>query len=204
MILIVDYGGRGRSTEIRSALLSQNIPCAVVSAKHVVKYPAALIVFAFVSTEDMLNTVSVRCGRIPLLAVNETGGRIYNSDVRFYDPDIHKTCEEFIIAYLYERYGITTGDYSRGDLSVSSGTVMAGVSYLKLTKTETRILVLFLICSDKWISADNVGRTCFESSRGSKSVPVHICNINRKAEAVLGRPIILCSRRTGYRLNGAV
>ena len=204
MILIVDGSGRGRGAKLRSALLSHNIPCAAVNTLNIAKYPAALIVFAFVSSEDMLNTISVRCGRTPLLAVNETGGRIYNSDVRFYNPDIHKTIEEFIISFLYERYGITAGHYSRGDVSVLRGTVMAGVSYLNLTKTETRILVLFLMCSDKWISADNIGRACFESSGGNKSVAVHICNINRKTKTVLGKPIIICSRRTGYRLNGAV
>jgi len=206
MILIADDSKRKRSTELRYKLMSLGLPCIMVDQDHIRKHPEALLVMTFVSSEDKLNLIAVKCGRIPLLVVNESGSRIYNKDVTFYDDSIYKSYEEFILAYLNEKLGIVIDDHTYGRITLGERSVYMGPSSFRLTVCERMILMLVMLCHGKWVSEESIRKACFSSSakRNTTRVSVHICNINKKSKNVFKWPIITCKRGVGYMLDPCV
>lgn len=201
MILLVDDDRENRTIRLRDALRACGIPCICIRCAAVRDYPEALFAFVFASSEYHLNTVSLRCGRLPLLCVNESGGRIYNKDVIFFDSARFVSYEDFVIDFMKTEFGITPHDLTVGELTVADGTVSYGVNRLRLTPAEHRILTLLAFCSGKWVSEKNILRTCFDNISTSCRVPVHICNINSKAKKTFGRKLIKCKRGIGYILS---
>lgn len=203
MILIVDDDKTKRSRDIKSALSEYGIPSVVCGIGHIRHYPETLAVFCAVPSQDKLDLICVRCGRIPVIAENLSGSRIYNKDVSFYDSTACPFPAGFIISFLNERYGIIPSELRYGDLLILPDIIQYGIAGLRLTGTERRILVLLLLCKEKWVSEFCITHTCFRrvGAGNSTRVSVHICNLNRKARAVTGRNFILTKRGVGYMLD---
>ena len=190
-----------RIEAIRDFFLAEGIPCLTVRSVQVTDHPTALAVFLFTPSDDHLRTVSVRCKRIPILAVNESGSRIYNNDAVFYDAGVHGSYESFILDFLRTKYGITCGNYVIGDLSVVGDAATYGMNPIKLTPTERKILVLLMMCKNQWISEDEVGRVCLGSRSKTSSITVHVCNMNKKFKIAAGKRLIRTKRGAGYMIN---
>lgn len=186
---------------IRDSFYAAGIPCLTVRSANVSEYPWALAAFLFAPSDDYLRTVSVRCKRIPILAVNESGSRIYNNDVIFYDPALFGSYEDFITAFLRTRYGITCGNYVLGDLSIVGDTVTYGINNVMLTPTERRILILLVMCKERWISEAEISRTCLDGGSKTSSVAVHVCNMNKKFKTATGKRLIRTKRGFGYTVS---
>ncbi len=200
MILLINDGKDKRIERLHENLQALGIISVAVESGRVREYSEACCAFVIAGSENELNIVSVRCGKLPLLAVNESDSRIYNKDVVFYSSSCGSH-ENFIIDYLRKVHGITGGTLKIGALTVGDASVSYGVNSLKLTGTERNILRLLGICKGKWISEENIERICFESSGTSCRVSVHICNINRKFREFAGRNLIRCKRGIGYILE---
>lgn len=202
MILIVDFEKRTVSAKLFERLVESGVPCIYTDTEKIRKYPSATAVIAFVRTEDMLNRVCVKSGKIPVLAINESGSRIYNNDVLFFDEVTHGDSFDFLISYLHDKFGFTKNMCYKGDLSVNGSDVRLEEQICKFTATERRIIVLMIYCSEKWVSEDEVVKTCFSHTgkKFSSRVSVHICNINKKSKSAFGIKLIECKRGVGYTL----
>lgn len=206
MILIVDEYRRKTARCLRESLWNCGIPSVLTDRDHIERFPEALCAIAFVGSEEYLNTVSLRCHRIPLLAINESQSRIYNKDVLFYDPSLNDSYTDFLLSFLKEKYGFLPDEFGTGDVLLKGDDVLVGYAYLRFTKTERRILALLVMCSGKWVSSDTVRNACFENTgKGETSrISVHICNINKKSSAVCGRNLIRTKRGIGYMLDRGI
>ena len=74
---------------------------------------------------------------------------------------------------------------------------------LHLTHSEYRILLFLCNHTERIFSAEDILAFCFAESYRMKltNVRSHISSINKKAKALSGRKLILCTRKTGYQLN---
>lgn len=201
MFLIVDDDKLKRSRVLRDALAAYELPVIITTAAQISCYPEALAVVAFADSEAYLNTVSLRCGRIPLLAVNGSGSRIYNKDVVFYDPRVHGSHAEFVLDFIEKHFGITPPVYKVRNLTVNGTRVNMDIVRFKLTASERRILILMMICRDRWVSERSIGRACFADCKKSCRVAVHICNMNKKARGYIGQRLVMTKRGRGYKLE---
>jgi len=198
----VDEDKRKRAYDLSDSFAELGLASIVTDMDHIRKYPEAIAVAVFVPSENYLNKVSVRCGKIPIIAINESGSRIYNKDVVFYSENFHGKYDDFIFSFIFEKYGILKGDYSCGELRIVDDKVTLGIAYLKLTKSERRILSMLIVCGG-WVSEHSILKACFKNTgkKSSTRVPVHICNINKKTKGISGRPIILTKRGIGYMVD---
>ena len=72
---------------------------------------------------------------------------------------------------------------------------------MELTVTEFRILWA-LYNSDATVSLAELQKSIDDTKQADrKSIAVHVCHINKKAEAIGGRKIILNKCKAGYRLT---
>ena len=201
MVLLVDDEKQPRIAEIRDQVRNSGIPCISVSLNDIQRYSDAVMVFAFVPTENYLNIVSLRCKRVPLLAVNESGSRIYNKDVLFFDKEKHSSYLLFILGFIKDKYGIEAGKYHTYDASVIGREVVCGVNKFSLTPAEYRIISLLAVSRSNWICEKVIADVCFDDPSKSCRVSVHICNINNKAKLYIGHPLIRTKRGKGYMLE---
>lgn len=209
MILLLDDRTDDRADKrilmLKDSLKALGLPCAVIKSTSVADYSSALCAFVFTPSDHYLRTVSVRCKRVPILAVNESSSRIYNNDALFFDPVTHGSYVSFITDFLHERYKVTVGEYKTGELTVIDGAVLYGISSIKLTPSERRILVLLMLCSNRWVSENEICNLCFDKRSNSGRVSVHICNLNKKFRLHTGKRIISVRRGNGYKIDeGAV
>ena len=75
---------------------------------------------------------------------------------------------------------------------------------LKLTKTEHKILLLLSSNADRSFSAAGISHLISpisEKPMSANNLAVHVFGINKKASLITGRPLILNSRKEGYRLS---
>ena len=201
MILLACDSKDNRIIDLKNTLIIAGMPCAIVGCDSIPEYPMALAVFTFTKSENYLNTVSLRCKRTPLIAVNESGSRIYNNDVLFCESGDTQFCAEYMLNFIKAKYGITAGEYLIDDVSVRSLEAVSGVSRVSLTPVEYRILSLLVICKGKCLSESIIGKVCFEDHSKSCRVPVHICNLNKKCKTVFGYKLITAKRGLGYSVN---
>ena len=72
--------------------------------------------------------------------------------------------------------------------------------HVYFTKTE-KLIITMLLLSSGWKNAECIAAYCKRKGRNARdSIGVHICNINKKTRAALGRDIIECKRYMGYRI----
>ncbi len=199
MVILADDNKDIRIHKLKALLSDYGIPCVAVKSERIADYPEALAVFVITPSENYLNTVALRCRHTPILCENESGSRIYNKDVLFYNSNVHGTIERFIIDFIKEKYGIDCADYTVGNLKLTIAEVQYGLSKVKLTAAEHRILTLLTVCRDHWISEKNIDSVCLGGRSSSCRVSVHICNINKKFKVLAGHRIIKCKRGVGYK-----
>ena len=73
---------------------------------------------------------------------------------------------------------------------------------VRLTKSEHKILLLLSSDPERIFSGESISRLAFPFHDISKNqLAVHICNINKKAEAISGRKLIINPHKNGYMLN---
>ncbi len=202
MILIIDEERTKRALDLKYAIESRGIPVAFTTADRIKNHPVFTAAVAFVSSEYALNMISVRLGKCLLLCINKSGNRIYNKDVVFFEDHFGNEAD-FVFSTLKERLGFNPKELRVGDLTIGVNFVKVGLSYMNLTVTERRILVLAAFLAGRDFDVDTVLASCFPNSgRGrSDKVSVHICNLNKKAKTAMGRPIIRCKRGVGYTLD---
>lgn len=70
---------------------------------------------------------------------------------------------------------------------------------LALTPTEHRLLALLLSYPEKIFSTSDISSLIY--LKNEASVPVHVCAVNKKAERISGRPLILSKYDMGYYIN---
>ncbi len=120
--------------------------------------------------------------------------------------------------------GMYTAPLTYGHTTIREDGIVLHVGYrLCLSPTEANILGILMSRAqrspDSYCSAENLARDLFEASKEqhdsdnptstAETVPympaeqlsVHIGRINRKAEVIGGRKLILCRRGQGYRIN---
>lgn len=199
MVILADDNNDKRIQKLKDLLSGSGIPCVAVKSDHIPELPEALAVFAITTSENHLNTVSIRCGRMPLLCFNESGSRIYNKDVVFYSDTDSDTVERFIVDFIKDKYAIDFEDYIVGNLRFTPTEIRYGINRVKLTAAERRILVLLSLRREIWISEKQIEAVCFDGRSSSCRVPVHICNINKKLKSIAGHRIIKCKRGVGYK-----
>lgn len=204
MFLIVDDDKLKRSRVLRDTLAAYELPVIIATASQICDYPEALAIVVFADSEAYLNIVSLRCGRIPLLAVNASGSRIYNKDVLFYNPRAYGSHAEFVLDFIKRRFGIAPPIYKVRNLIVNGSEVNMDIVRFKLTASERRILILLMICRDRWVSERSISRACFTSCKKSCRVAVHICNLNKKVRGYIGQRLVKTKRGSGYMLESLI
>lgn len=200
MILLVCDTKDNRIDSLKKNLRREGVPCLSVRTDDVSSYGNAAAVFAFVPSENYLNTLSLRCKRIPVLAVNKSGSRIYNKDVLFYEESCG-SYEDFIINFIKDNYGTEPGRYLTYDVTVDGRDVLCGLNSFRLTPAEYRIISLLAFSRGKWIDEKTIAAVCFDDSSKSCRVSVHICNINNKAKLYTGHTLVKTKRGKGYMLE---
>jgi DNA-binding response OmpR family regulator len=74
---------------------------------------------------------------------------------------------------------------------------------LRLTKSEYKILLLLASYPEKAFQSADIVRLAFPFSPdvSKNHLAVHVCNINKKAEKISGRKLIVNPHKNGYTLN---
>ena len=125
---------------------------------------------------------------------------IAGSDDQLVMPASSTQLSSFLFRF-YER-AVPKHSTNSTRLHISSNrndTTLLGYS-LKLTPSENRILLLLSTFHEYCFTKEQVAALCFPE-RSVRSVPVHICNINKKAGVISERALILDLYGKGYILN---
>ncbi len=86
-----------------------------------------------------------------------------------------------------------------------SGRILKLLSYpVFLTYSETDILVTLMNNIGKYLSAEELSKTCGKNTCTARSVVTHIYSINQKAAPIISRQLILSKRGEGYILNSKI
>lgn len=201
MILIIDEERTKRALDLKKALENRGLPTVFVTVDRIKKYQVFTAAVAFVSSDYMLNMISVRLGKCLLLCINDSGHRIYNKDAIFYD-ECYEDKTEFVLRQLKDKLFIDPTALQIGELCVEGDSVSVGLSFLKLTETEKNILVLAMLLRGQYFDSRTALEACFHGcGKNAGKVSVHICNLNKKARSVTGRTLICCKRGVGYCLD---
>lgn len=106
----------------------------------------------------------------------------------------------YISAKRYIKTMFTCGDDYYIDKD-SSSVYYLGYK-LNLSDNEFKIFCSIAHSSQEYISAEKILRECFPNKcKTTGNVAVHVCNINRKAQVIGGRRLIVSKYKSGYRLN---
>ncbi|MDD6094483.1 MAG: hypothetical protein PUC29_01935 [Clostridia bacterium] len=166
---------------MRGHLFERGIPCIVSDTEHFDKYlPCELII---VTEKYLMKDV-------------EYLASMYGRHKIFYLREYAPMTEE-ITALVYEYFhGFTNLRKSR--VTVSDGSIVFCGKTVLLTKTERRILNMFLF-SDKRYTAESIAAYCLNKASPETAIS-HIHKINRKASVLTGINLIECKRYEGYKL----
>ena len=97
MVVIVDERARVRSISLRERLLAEGVPCALCSLDTLSHLSAAPVTVCFATDRDHLFRVSLRAGDTVLIALDLSGGRLYDPDAVIWDESLHGDLVHFII-----------------------------------------------------------------------------------------------------------
>lgn len=88
-------------------------------------------------------------------------------------------------------------------INEDTGTAVLLGYRLKLSPCEFKILsLLYKSDRDSFIDANTIKSAALSSvGAAPSSIPVLVSKINKKAKLISGRPLILCKRNSGYKLN---
>lgn len=182
MILVVDNTRRKMRNEIYRIFYEAKIPCIVSDLDHCDYYmPAALIVV----TERYL-----------LEPVKYLAKMYDNSPVILWDEvtDFY----EFVFNEYQKIYGFEIFTCFRNRVKAEGNLLYISNKRLRLTDTEHRIFN-YLLYYPGYHLKDDIAKYCLKGGfNDMNAVPVHICNINNKAQRLNDRHIISVLRYKGY------
>lgn len=184
MILIVDNTKRKMRSILRENLLEKAVPCALSGSDGIdICLPTAACI---VTEKYLYNNVSYMTSiRSPSSLC------LYSGEDEIFDL-VAGVAEELLLRIKEKE--------SQYHLVFNEGEILYCGKLLCLTKTELRILRMLLLC-EGWQTKDKIARYCTNDPVSDEnSIPVHICNINKKATSVSGRILVEKRRYCGYRL----
>ena len=184
MILIIDSSFKNTALWEREQLLSEGIPCAACDLSGALELlPAA---FVFVTEGHIMEDVKYMCSMIKDLRVIFCKER----------SDIIDLARSMACEYL-QKYESVCCPVCR---SREEGIFYIYSKPVYLTKTE-ELIVTALLAASAWYTPHTLAAFCKSGAKSSAdSIGVHICNINKKVRAAVGRDIIECKRYKGYRI----
>ena len=184
LIIIVDNTKRKARNEIRNSFHEKNIPCVVTDSNHFGSFlPAELIIITENYLLDDVKYVGEMYGKLTYCICDENKPLICSA-------------EEIAISHFNG-----FGDYKRSKITVKDGKTFFCGRKIKLTKTEQRILNMFLY-SDKTYTAEAVAAFCLGSTNASACTAIsHISKLNAKSKRLTGFALIKGKRYEGYTLN---
>lgn len=182
MFLVVDNTRRKMRNEIYRRFCEARLPCIVSDLEHCDYYmPAALII---VTERYLLEPVQYLA-------------KMYNkSPVVLWDEktDLYK----FILDEYYKLYGVEIFNSFRNRIKTENELVYFSNKRMWFTETEQRIFN-FLFYYPGYHLKDEISKYCLKDGiKDLNAVPVHICNINNKAQRINERHMILSLRYKGY------
>jgi len=205
LILIIDEPGLTRSDNLRREIIEDGLAAVLATEDSIMKFPEAIAALVFTNSEIHLSMVALRCKRIPVLACNLSGSRIYNSDVTFYNPRSGETVKDFLYGFILKKYGFDCKTPTLGDMMLADRYLRIGPVQVRLTPTERRIVALLMMTRDNWVSENSIHKAVSAKVGGKHGrIPVHICNINSKIKSALRVDIIETKREKGYRFKKTI
>lgn len=182
MVLIVDNTQRKLRKEIRDALFSRCIPCAVTNTEKMDAFFPTRIVIA--TEEYLFYDVSYLAD-------------IYNCDAVLYDQN--EDLLSFVLRIFSEHYNESF--HKSFMLEFVDEELFVCKKHIRLTDTE-RMIFKMLLCSENWVTKDSLALYCLrDPSSDQGSISVHISNINKKVKAATGLKLVAFKRFSGYRLG---
>ncbi len=184
MILIVDNTRRKTISKIKEDLLRDGIPCAVADVEGIMELlPAS---FVIVSEPHLLLDVQYMC------SLNMSTSPVLCEE----DDNIAELARS-----LFDRVAVVYEDpYSPIYRSSENDGYVIYSKTIHFTKTE-KLIITMLLLGKGWYTPECIADYCKKESRNAvKSICVHICNINKKTRAAVGRELIECRRYKGYRI----
>lgn len=181
MFLIVDNTHRKIRNTIKMRMNSALLPFILTDAEHADSFmPCGLIIVTEQYLYKDIKYISDINGKTPVIIWDE-------SDIA-----------DFALNAYREIYGIQIFGTANGLIEFDGRNVKFYGKRLRLTPSEKKI-VCFLMYSGGWHEKEQIAEFCLRSGRkGTESVPVHICNINNKAELATEAKIIKFRRFSGY------
>lgn len=184
MVLIVDSTRRKIFSSIREELLDEGIPCAVADVGGAVDLLPCETVL--VAEAYLLEDVQYICSIIPGANIELCVDEKRLSDTA-----------RFLFYVSFGKFQDVRASVCR---SADDNSFAIYSKPVYFTKTE-KLIITMLLLSSEWKNAECIAAYCKRKGRNDRgSIGVHICNINKKTRAAVGRDIIECRRFMGYRI----